>query len=586
MTPSSPSPRKPRADAWLVVAAVLMLCWTGYRAWLAERALAVHIDCRGCLAQAVVLQDLWLLAGLLAIFLLARLAGSRLLAAVLAAVSGLLALAFVADVVVYRLLNRRLMLEDVWRYGDEVGANLSVLEPLLATPAGIAILVGGLALVLASAWSVASAPAAMRHWRGVTLALVAVLAAAWIPGRTYYLNRHAYENVLAINRGDGMSRPYGEAVKQRLRDAPAPAMVCETGQSQRMPVIVLVVESWSLHHSALFSGLSDLTPELDALAREGSYYPDFIANGFSTEGGLIALLTGAVPVSTLEHGSSLVFHQVYDDFHRRLAADGWRTRFFTTGTLDFGERERWLRSIGIAEAEGDRHPAYEGMPRGPFNAASDQALFDRFLQWYDHERDAAPFMATLLTVGMHPPFVDLSGGPGGEQVAVKTTDAAIGRFVRGLRERGFLDDGLLFVVGDHRTMTPLHPGEFERYGEAAMMRVPALVLGASGLPQGRVPGGFQQADLLPSLQWLLGARACRRPWQGRLFGPQPVPAPLRLYADPLRYDQVRVRAGEREHVLVLDGDDSRWLGPAPGAGFDVALEVARQRIARDRPPPP
>src|SRR5688572_16096289 len=239
MAPTPPPSRFQRAEPWLAVAALLLSCGSAYRAWLAERALAVHIDCRGCLAQAVLARDLWRLAGLLAIFVLARLAGSRLLAAVLSLPTAVLALAFVADVFVYRLLNRRLMIEDVWRYGGDVDANLSVLGPLLATPAGVVMLAGGLGLVFASAWAVAMAPRSHRRGRGVPLVLVAVLAAAWLPGRTYYLNRHAYENVLAINRGDGMSRPYGEPVLARLRAQPAPAAACEAGRAQRTPVIVL-----------------------------------------------------------------------------------------------------------------------------------------------------------------------------------------------------------------------------------------------------------------------------------------------------------------------------------------------------------
>lgn len=582
--PSPPMETGRTADRLMAAAVALLLAGSAWRAVLADAAFGAYTDCRGCLWRPVLAQDLWLLAALVALFLLARWLGSRLLAAVIGLGAAALALAFAADLVVQQLLSRRLLLDDVLRYGGEVLGNLSVLAPLARTPAGAALLLGGLGLVVLAGLAVAAAPRQPRgrHAKAWTGLLAASLLLAWLQGPTLYLNRRAFENVLVTNRPDGMARPYGPATQAALAATPAPAPRCETGLARRQSVIVLVVESLSLHHSQLLSGLPGLTPRLDALAREGSHFPEFYANGFSTEGGLIALLTGAVPLPTLRRGGTLAFDQVHGDFHRRLAARGYRTRFFTTGTLGFGARDQWLRAIGITEAEGDEQPAYAGLPRGAFHAASDAALFGRFLAWYDHERDARPFVATVLTVGMHPPYHGRSDGAQGEAGTVRATDAAIDGFVRGLRERGFLREGLLLVVGDHRAMTPMQVAEWQRFGDSAMVRVPALVLGNSGLPPGPVAGAFQQTDLLPSLQFLLGERSCRGPLQGRMLGPDPIPAQVQLVADPMRYDRLRAFAGSREYVLELDGDDSRWLGPPLPGDYDLRLDVARQRLARDR----
>jgi lipoteichoic acid synthase len=324
---------------------------------------------------------------------------------------------------------------------------------------------------------------------------------------------------------------------------------------------------------------------MDAIARRGNWYPQFRTNGFSTEGGLASLLTGSAPLSGIRYGSIMLFTDVTGDFHRRLQADGYGDYFFTTADLDFTQQERWLSLIGIDRAEGSEHPAYAGRQRGSFGAASDAALLQRVLQWYDGERGDAPFVATVLTVGMHPPFVALDGADPGEEGAVRATDAAIGQFVAALDQRGFFHDGLLFVVGDHRIMMPMGRAELQRFGPDAMVRVPAFALGATGLPPGPVNGDFQQVDLLPSLQHLLGARGCRSVLQGQMFGPVPTPAVAQLYADPMRYDQVRARVAGRGHTLVLDGDDSRWLDGTPDPGFDLALEVARLRVMRDKPPP-
>ena len=447
--------------------------------------------------------------------------------------------------------------------------------------ASIALLVCAIAAIVAAPWAPRRRGAAA--WSAV-VAAIAVLS--MLQGPMWYLNRWAFENVVQVNLGDGMRRMYGPETLQRLRDEPPPARVCETGLGRRMNVIVLVVESWSMHHSRLFSGLQDLTPRLDAIARRGSWYPRFRTNGFSTEGGLAALLTGSAPLSGIRYGTIMLFTDVEGDLHRRLRADGFDVRFLTTGGLDFTQRERWLELIGIDDVEGAEHPAYDGRQRGSFGAASDAALMRRVLQWYDDERGEAPFVATVLTVGMHAPFVPLDGAEAGERGAVRAADAAIGDFVDALDARGFFEDGLLFVSGDHRVMQPVTRGELEIFGDDALVRVPAFVVGAGGTPPGPVDGDFQQVDLVPSLQYLLTAgEGCRSALHGRMFGPSPVPAPVQVFADPMRYDQLRVVAGGRSHLLVLDGDDSRWDGPAPPPGpIDPWLEVARLRVGKDKPP--
>ncbi|KFN50648.1 sulfatase-like hydrolase/transferase [Arenimonas composti] len=589
LRPDRPPSRLPLAD---LLALAALLAWGALAVWRSElvaRSLGAYLGCAGCLRAPALVHELWLMAALPAALLLARWSRSRIAAALLALAVGVLVLAVVADVFVQQLLSRRLMLVDVLRYGGDTGGNWSVLQPHLATHEGALLLAVSLLVLLGTVSAIAAAPAASRR-RGAkawTLALAGMLSTAAFTTPLWYMNRAAFENVIATNLPDGMARPYGEATLQRLRDTPPPPPTCVPGRGERRNVIVLVVESWSLRHSALFNdGLADLTPRIDAHARRGSWYPQFRSNGFSTETGLAALLTGAEPLSGIRYGTVALFTDTLHDFHRERRRAGWDVRFITSGDVESTWRREWLRRIGIDAVEGDAHPFYAGLPRGAFHAADDAALLRRTLQWYDDERDPAqPFMATVLTVGMHPPFVALDGGETGEAAAVRRTDAAVGDFIDGLDARGFFEDGLLFVVGDHRVMQPVGADELARFGDDTLVRVPAFALGASGTPPGPVPGDFQQTDLLPSLQAMLTqGEACRSALHGELFGPAPAPARAQVFADPMRYDQVRARVGGGNFLLVLDGDDSRWVGAAPDPGFDLALEVARLRVTRDKPP--
>jgi lipoteichoic acid synthase len=343
-----------------------------------------------------------------------------------------------------------------------------------------------------------------------------------------------------------------------------------------------MVESLSSYHSQLFSGLNDYTPHLDRIARRGTWLSHFHANGYSTEGGLIALLTARVPMPTAgRFGSTLAFTDVEGDFHRALAAKGYHTAFFTTGRLSSGQRDRWIAAIGIEHGEGAEHSFYNGMPRGPFEAASDAALVDRFLQWHAGQQGTGPFMATILTVETHPPYLS-AAGERDEPARFRAVDAQVGRLVAGLEARRFFDDGIVVIVGDHRAMTPISAAEQQRFGFSAAVRVPAVILGPTGMPAGEWAAQAQQSDLIPSLRHLLLGESCRNEWQGRFLGAGAKPARYVVFAEPMRRNEIGVIEGPEHYTLLLDGDDTRWIDapPRPEDAQRVRTEVNRERISR------
>lgn len=579
------------ADAWPLAALLPVAALSGYRAQLVDGVYGTYMGCRGCLNVSVAASDAAIIALFLAIFALARSLLPYALRCVLAlaAVAGLAA--FCADIVVFRLLAHRLLLVDLLHLGGDATRMVSVVAPWLAQREGMIVL-GAIAVALYCTWrGIARVPASARPWPWLAAACVIAAIDAALP-RAEYVHELAYLNVWEVNRQVDPSRPYSARFHELNATPPAAPLECEAGLGERPSVVLAVVESLSAYHSALFSGLRDDTPHLDALARQGVYMKGFHANGFSTEGGLISLLTGHVPIPTAgRFGSAMAFTQVEGDFHRALASMGYTTAFFTPGNLDMTGRRRWLQAIGIGHAEGSEHPFYRGMPRGSFGAAQDAALVDRFLGWYDRERGARPFMATLLTVATHPPFVMPGRGIVGEDEMVREADRQIARLADGLRERRFFDNGVLIVVGDHRAMTPIPHEERERLGRAAEVRVVGFAVGKTGLAPGEIRGNFQQIDMIPSLRHLIAARSCRDDWQGRFLGKDPDPPVFVVHADPLRRNELTVIEGTHEYRMRLDGDDTRFIDAPPRAQAEMLVRrVNAERMSRmaefNAPKPP
>jgi lipoteichoic acid synthase len=553
-----------------------------YRAQLVDAAYAQYAGCPHCLDFLVWANDALLLSAFAAVLALSRLTRHKLVRMGLAGLAFAGVVAYAADIVVFRLLVHRLLVGDVIHFAGDAPLLITVVWPWLSQPDDRWVVAAMAAAPFAATIAIATGPAnrgLALCWSVVAAALIAI--ATLVP-QAQYIHQIAVMNLWQVNREVDPTRAYSEAFWQPTRQQPALAASCEAGVGQESSVIVLVVESLSAYHSKLFSGLNDYTPNLDRLAKEGTWFSHFYANGYSTEGGLIALLTGSVPIPTAgRFGSTMAFTEVEGDFHRWLKTKGFHTAFFTTGQLLTGVRA-WLRAIGIEYAEGGEHPFYDGMPRGSFGAADDSALVDRFLQWHAQQRGQAPFMATVLTVATHPPFVSAATGRMDQAAAFREIDRQIDRLVSTLRSRGFFDKGLMLIVGDHRAMTPIPVAEQERFGASAPARVLAIALGKTGLPAGEIRVNLQQSDLIPSLRYLIDDHACRNDWQGRIFGGDPRAARYVVHTDPMRRNQVVFVEGDSEYRLLLDGDDTRWSTPPPQLRDADRLreEVNRERMSR------
>lgn len=572
----------------LLAAALLLVAVL--RALKVEAVFGANANCGGCMGRAALGHDAWLLAlglGCIALGVWLRPAVLRLIAMLAAT---LLLLVMLADLSIISLLSARLYLFDVFKFGAEWDATSRFVSAVLRqqpwTFAGI--LIAGVLLLVASLW-----PQPVRRHSAAALALSAVLsvAAGWtLAGAApTHVNGDAFVNLWQLHADQGVSRPYSDEFVQALaeRYQPPPTR-CVAGQSRRPDVLVVMWESLSTYHSGLGRGPDvqggSWVPQFDRLAREHTWFSAFHANGFTTDHGLIALITGQYPLPQPGRYASLEAFAGYDDpavaAPARMRELGYWSGFFTSGDLNFLDKPAWLRALGFDHFEGAEHAFYEGMPRGPFAAAEDRALFDRFLQWQRDEAPEQPWLAFMLTVESHPPFVHRTSGRLEEEATFRAADAAFGAFVAELERRGFFENGVLIVLGDHRSMTPMWPEERSRFGNASLARTPMLVAGASGLPRGEISAPFQQTDLLPSLLQMGAEQACLRADQGSFLRSDPQPPALVVHVRGDQRSRIDLYAGGADGALVLAGDDSRLVGDLPpeAQAFADFLHLQRVRL--------
>lgn len=361
---------------------------------------------------------------------------------------------------------------------------------------------------------------------------------------------------------------------------PADHRVCTRAKGMQAPLILLVVESMSNFHSKALSGIHDWTPRFDNWLGQGLNVTGFYANGITTEDGLVALLTGQAPVPHPQVGT--VFTQYASGSNTlpaHLRSRGYHTAFLTTGNLSFMDKGFWLKEIGFSEVEGHDHAFYSGMPRFHFDAASDEALYARAMQWIRLSKNRLPYFLTLETVSTHQPFKNPVTGENSLEAVVRYADLALGDFLSALTAEGYFDYGYVLITGDHRTMVPLSQAEKLKYGDQAFSRVPMLVLGP-GLDGQKTRGNFSQTDVAPTIDYLTGLeQVCHSKGQG-VFWPGAEREPdCFLSRRAFDQDLLIVQCADQTFQVKLEGHKTRYLSQPAGPSHWIE-QVHRFRTGR------
>ena len=577
-----PAAHNAAALAFIVVTQLLLLAVVLFRL-VQTRASALGADaCLACQSATLIQHEAGVWAFIWLLLLLTTLNARAVRALSLIVLWGLLLILF-ADVIVLQQFGLRLYLPDILAYGQQPRFIVDHLQKLgwwLWLPMAVAIV--GLP------WLVSSL--ARRHL-ATTTARIGLLSTSGLclliyalPDRTAHPLPWTYQNLVEANWPSGVDTPFSEEYLGQLMDSPdrsPPAPSCSPGLDLGGDVIIVAFESLSWYHSSLL--LDDAvgaTPKLDALAADNAWWAQFLANGFTTDHGLIAMLAGQLPVPAVNRYRSLdVFEGYAGDWRalpRRLAEDGYFTAFITSGDLGFLDKGDWLQGLGFDHIEGHEQPEYDGAERFSFAAVSDDLLYGRVLNWLQKERPLdEPIAAFVETVSTHPPFIDPVSGVADERAAFRFADSALADFVASLDALGYFRDGLLIIVSDQRALTPIRQNELAVFGAQAGARLPLVMLGDRLPLAGRQAAAGQMLDLPFSLDFYLTDEACREPGQGNLFTGQPPDCIFQ--PDGNQRSVIYAFCGSDTARIRMDGDRTRVIeGYLPDAERRIH-ELNRQR---------
>ena len=269
-------------------------------------------------------------------------------------------------------------------------------------------------------------------------------------------------------------------------------------------IIVVVVESLSsVDVPSLFTKSLGMMSALDEIAQKGLLFTSMIANGTTSEFGVAATFSGTKPIPY--PGGTGNPHADFASMPTVLSyykGEGYYPLLITTGDLAFLDQGAYASGVGFEKVIGRTDTErFRKSPRFALNCPPDAALYTEALEHLDqlHLNRQQPFLMALLTTSSHPPWKDPLLRGNTEANVWNYVGQELSRFVTGLEEKKFFDNGYLVVVGDHRKYTPVTDDELDVFGLSARFRIPLFIMGSGITPGSRTDIPVQQSDILSKL---------------------------------------------------------------------------------------
>lgn len=221
---------------------------------------------------------------------------------------------------------------------------------------------------------------------------------------------------------------------------PADLALSDTLLNTSRPDILLVV--WEGAGSAMMLNDS-VGPQFVRWSREGVLFSNCYANSFRTDRGLVAIVNGWPGLPTTSLMKKADMGRKLPSMARQLQRAGYTTAFYYGGDIDFTNMRGHLSESGFARVEGQEF----------FSAASVRAnwgVADEELFRLTPLSPAHPSFTAMLTLSSHEPWdVPFHRLHDPRRNAFAYTDACLGAWLDSLRCTPAWDNLLVVIVADH-----------------------------------------------------------------------------------------------------------------------------------------
>ena len=279
----------------------------------------------------------------------------------------------------------------------------------------------------------------------------------------------------------------------------------ESERPEEHPNIVLItLESMSASFLERFGGTGALTPNLDALCREGLSFDNIYATGNRTVRGLEAVSLSLPPcpgqslIKRPDNGGLLTTARV-------LREKGYTATFFSGGNAYFDNMETFFGGNGYEIVDKKAYAPDEITFANIWGVCDEDAYRKAIAVLGEKAASGVPFFAHIMSVSNHRPYtypagrISIPNDSKSRSGGVMYSDYALGEFIAQAKRQPWFDNTVFLITADHcassagKTEIPLG-----RY------RIPAVIYAPSRIAPETVGKIASQIDLVPTLLALLG----------------------------------------------------------------------------------
>jgi phosphoglycerol transferase MdoB-like AlkP superfamily enzyme len=351
-------------------------------------------------------------------------------------------------------------------------------------------------------------------------------------------------------------------------------------------VVVILMESMAGRYIGAMGNQDGITPNFDALAKQGLLFQRVFSNGTHTHQGMFATMACFPNLPAFEYLMRMPegSHQ-FSGLPQLLSARGYDDIYVYNGSFSWDNQSGFFGNQGMRNFVG-REDFVDPVFIDPTWGVSDQDMFARGADELARlGRQGKPFYALLQTLSNHTPYalpanlpVERVTGHGSldeHLTAMRYADWSLGQFFAKARQEPYFKDTLFVVLGDHGF------GNDEQITEMDLSRfsIPLLLIGP-GVQEtfgGSSANVGSQVDVVPTIMGRLGQPVQQQCWGRDLLALPPGDEGVAVIKPSGSDQTVGLVTGER--ILIKPRDREARLYRYQ-LGHDARAEVIDDAQAR------
>jgi len=296
-------------------------------------------------------------------------------------------------------------------------------------------------------------------------------------------------------------------------DANYPLMRQRDGlqQADKPNVVILLLESWDsafVDFARITEGKMPfgVTPNYDALVKEGRFYANFYANGQRSIDGISSVIAGIPTVPGAGYLGEGIEVNTMGWLPKLAKAQGYSTAFMQSSYRASFYLDKISALAGFDTYMGaeDLRPSAHQDAITPDWGGWDYDLFNKAQHWFEAQQQ--PFFGMLFTASTHTPWQlpdkrwEKFAPTGDQEKLLNTmyyTDWVLGEFFKKVKSSAFANNTIFLILGDHVSGLAKNPTTLEQHHIPLLMLGPGIQAGVDNTLAG-------QLDLIPTLMDLAG----------------------------------------------------------------------------------